>query len=271
MNRLISLGTAAAAALFSSGLLAMTPAEQRIITATEVLQDFTNIPEDAIPDSIMNNAYGIAVIPSVIKVGFGFGGSYGKGVLTIRQEDGSWGNPSFVKMGGGSFGWQIGAQSTDLVMVFKDRRSIDNIVNGKLTIGGQASAAAGPVGRAGSASTDGQMAAEIYSYSRNRGLFAGVSLDGNWIGMDEKANAEFYGNGMTPQQIMTSGNMPTPLYAQEFMEVLVVTAPSSRRNRSASLSAPAQIQTEPSGATSFPIEPVAGGGPETVFGDETTF
>jgi lipid-binding SYLF domain-containing protein len=273
MNKLISLGTVALAAFAITNVQAASLAEQRMLSATEVIQEFTNIPEQAIPHKIMNNAYGIAVLPSVIKIGFGIAGSFGKGVLTVRQEDGTWSNPTYIKMGGGSIGWQIGAQSTDLVMVFKDRRSIDNIVNGKLTLGGNASAAAGPVGRQTSASTDERLTAEIYSYSRNRGLFAGISLDGSWLGMDHRANSEFYGNGMTPRQILDGGSMPTPLAAQTFMEILAATAPGSnafQRSRTAQASIEDMPALEPVGATAFPIEPVTDND-ETFYGDETTF
>lgn len=279
MNRLLSLqvaviiGALALATFAITNVQAATPVEQRMLSATEVIQEFTNIPEQAIPHKIMNNAYGIAVIPSVVKVGFIFGGSFGRGVLTVRQDDGSWSNPTYIKMGGGSIGWQIGAQSTDLVMVFKDRRSIDNIVNGKLTLGGNASAAAGPVGRQTSASTDERLTAEIYSYSRNRGLFVGISLDGNWLGMDHHANSEFYGDGMTAQQILDGGSMPTPLAAQTFMEILAATAPGNsafQRSRTAQASINDMPELEPVGATTFPIEPVTGSD-ETFFGDETTF
>jgi len=276
MKSFIPLSTVAVVALFSGTIQAATSAEQRMYAATEVIQEFTNIPEQAIPQNIMKNAYGVAVIPSVIKIGLGFGGSFGKGVLTVRQEDGSWSNPTYIKLGGGSIGWQIGAQSTDMVLVFKDRRSVDNIVNGKLTLGGNASAAAGPVGRHSSASTDERLTAEIYSYSRNRGLFAGISLDGSWLSMDLQSNNEFYGNGMTPTQILDSGNMPTPLAAQNFMEILAASSPGASdfpRNRTAQASIddlPA-LEAKPAGATAFPIEPVTSGGDETSFGDETTF
>ena len=277
MKRIIQTATAVAA-LICGAALAASPAEQRMLSATEVIHEFSNIPEQAIPHNIMRNAYGVAVIPSVIKVGLGFGGTYGKGVMVVRQPNGSWSNPTYIKMGGGSFGWQIGAQSTDLVLVFKDRRSIDNIVNGKLTLGGQASAAAGPMGRSGLAATDERLTAEIYSYSRNRGLFAGVSLDGNWISMDRQANSEFYANGMTPQQILETGNMPTPLAAQSFMEILASASPDTSgmpRSRTARASVESiddmpALEPEADGATAFPIEPVVGGD-ETSFGDETTF
>ncbi len=283
MKRLISVSTTALAVLVCSNVLAASPSEERIFAATEIIQEFSAIPEQAIPPKILRNAYGLAVIPSVIKVGLGVGGTYGKGVLVVRQDDGSWSNPTYIKMGGGSFGWQIGAQSTDMVLVFKDRRSIDNIVNGKLTLGGNASAAAGPVGRHSSASTDERLTAEIYSYSRNRGLFAGISLDGNWLGMDLKANNEFYGNGMTPQQILDSGSMPTPLAAQSFMETLAATTPGGSaipRSRSARAAIDTSIDDMPAlepestgdtGAQTFPIEPITEGGDETSFGDETTF
>jgi lipid-binding SYLF domain-containing protein len=165
------------------------------------------------------------VLPGVIKVGLGLGGRYGKGLLVIRQDDGSWSSPAFVSLGGGSFGWQIGAQSTDIILVFKDRRSIDNIINGKVTLGGEASAAAGPVGRQTSASTDGQLRAEIYTYARSRGLFAGISLEGSWMRMDNRSNIAFYGTGTTPERILQSGNLAAPLGATRFVQIMTAASP----------------------------------------------
>jgi len=152
----------------------------------------SQMPEKGIPPSLLSNAYAVAVIPSVIKAGFILGGSYGKGVLVVRQSDGRWSNPAFISLGAGSFGWQVGAQSSDIVLVFKNRKGVDNIANGKLTLGGDANVAAGPVGRHTSAATDGRLNAEIYSYARNRGLFAGISLEGAWLRMDNKSNFAFY-------------------------------------------------------------------------------
>ena len=145
--------------------------------------------------------------------------------MIIRKEDNSWSNPAFVALTGGSLGLQIGAQSTDIVLVFRDRRSIDNIYNGKLTLGGDASAAAGPVGRQAMAATDERLNAEIFSYSRNRGLFAGVALDGAWIGMDTNANDDFYGNGMSPAEILAADNMPVPLSATQLVGLIAAAAP----------------------------------------------
>lgn len=247
-----SIVVAAVAALLCLPAMASPKQSEKLADAIDVIRDFTSIPETAIPDSMLRNAYGIAIIPSTIKVGLMFGGNFGKGVLVTRLDDGSWSNPAFVRLGGGSFGWQIGAQSTDIIMVFKDRRSINNIYNDKLTLGAQASAAAGPVGRQTSASTDGKLTAEIYTYARNRGLFAGVSLGGAWFAMDRKANRQFYGSDIDPEQILSSGNLMAPQIAGEFVSVLTAAAPRiqmDQRIRSATSVQPA------AGGTSEPLTP----------------
>jgi lipid-binding SYLF domain-containing protein len=280
-TKLIPIGAALLLVLVATSALASTKTERRMENALEVMQEFTGIPEQGIPSRILKNAYGVAVIPGVIKVGLTIGGRYGKGILVVRQDDGQWSNPSFISLGGASIGFQIGAQSTDLVLVFKDRRSIDKIVNGKLTLGADASAAAGPVGRQTSAATDQRLAAEIYSYSRNRGLFAGVSLEGAWLGMDRGSNQEFYGNGMSPKQIMDANNMPAPIAATQFLEVLTAATPKQNRsgsNRVAQASrtapassrqpvnsAPANQNSAPTEVRTYAIDPVTGGGDETSF------
>ena len=192
--------------------------------------------------------------------------------MVVRQDDGSWGSPGFVGIGGGSFGFQIGAQSTDLVLVFKDERSIYDIYTGKVTLSGDASAAAGPVGRQTSAGTDGRLGATIYSYARNRGLFAGVSLDGSWLGMNRKANEAYYGNGMSPEQILTAQNMAMPPAASQFVEFMAAMAPEPDRPaayRTASAPAPAQqLRREDEEVRVYPLEPIQpleGGGDETTF------
>jgi lipid-binding SYLF domain-containing protein len=148
--------------------------EETIRAAGDVLQQFLDLQIREIPESLLAEAHGVAIIPNVIKLGFVLGGQRGKGVVIIRERDGSWRAPLFVTITGGSIGWQIGAQSTDFVLVFKSQKSVDGLLKGKFTLGADASVAAGPVGRRAGASTDLELKAEIFSYSRSRGLFAGV-------------------------------------------------------------------------------------------------
>ncbi|MBU0501120.1 MAG: lipid-binding SYLF domain-containing protein [Gammaproteobacteria bacterium] len=158
----------------------------------DVFREIQRLPEKSVPPLLMTNAYGVAIIPSVVKVGFVLGGSYGEGVLSVRHADGTWSDPVFVSITGGSVGWQIGAQSSDVVLVFKTRRSVDGVMNGKFTLGADASVAAGPMGRKASAATDEKLKAEIYSYSRSRGLFAGIALDGAAIQIRHRDNERYY-------------------------------------------------------------------------------
>lgn len=167
---------------------------RKIEDCVEVVKAIKAIPEEGIPPMLLKNAQGIMVIPEVIKVGFVVGGRYGTGILTVRDEKGNWSDPVFVKIAGGSLGWQIGAESTDLVLVFKTRKSVDGIFRGKFTLGADASVAAGPVGRSAEGATDLTLKSEILSYSRSRGLFAGVALNGAALMIDDDANGAFYGN-----------------------------------------------------------------------------
>lgn len=176
--------------------------DDRANDASRVLSEILRIPEDAVPSKLLNEAQAIAVIPNVVKAGFVVGGRRGKGLIAVRGADGSWSNPSFIVMTGGSIGFQAGVQSADIILVFRSSRGVDSIVNGKFTLGGDASVAAGPVGRSAQASTDEQLKAEIYSYSRARGLFAGISLDGAAIQIDKKANAAVYGNQATSRMVL---------------------------------------------------------------------
>jgi lipid-binding SYLF domain-containing protein len=252
MHRLISISAAMALVLAFSGAQAASKTETRVENAVEVFSEFTEIPEQGIPTKILNDAYGIAIIPGLIKVGFTFGGRYGRGVLMVRHDDGTWSNPAFVSMGGGSFGFQIGAQSTDIVLVFRDKRSVDNISKGKMTLGGDASVAAGPVGRQTSAATDGTMAAEIYSYSRNRGLFAGISVEGAWIGMDKKSNQAYYDNGMSPEQILAARDMAAPAEANKLVALVATTVPALEQSNTPTLAAVSSTEV-----TTYALEPVA--------------
>lgn len=174
----------------------------KVEQATGVLGEIMAIPEEGIPPSLLQSARGIVIIPGLVKIGYLVGGRYGTGVLMVRDLKGHWSNPSFVYLGGGSFGLQIGVQSTDVILVFRTRRSIDNIKRGKFTLGADAGVAAGPVGRRAEASTDIQLKAEILSYSRSRGLFAGLSLEGAVLGIDDDSNRDFYGRSITAGEIL---------------------------------------------------------------------
>lgn len=174
----------------------------KVKEATEVMEEIMAIPEQSIPPSLLADAQAIAIIPNVIKVGFVIGGRFGKGVVAVREKAGGWSDPVFLTIAGGSVGWQIGAQATDVILVFKNRRGLDSLVNGKVTLGADAAVAAGPVGRNAAAATDVQLKSEIYSYSRSRGLFAGVALDGSVLEIDAAANGAYYGgSGVTATDI----------------------------------------------------------------------
>jgi lipid-binding SYLF domain-containing protein len=203
----LALMTFALAGLASAGA---AREEGRLLTATEVLEDVQGMPDQRIPDTLLSHAYGIAVIPDVTKVAFIFGGRHGNGVLTVRDTLNSpWSNPVFISLTGGSWGLQIGAQSSDIILVFTSKSGVEGVAGGKLTLGADASVAAGPVGRQGSAATDVSLA-EIYSYARTRGLFGGIAIDGSVIAIDKSANASLYGKkGVTATEIL-SGQAPTP-------------------------------------------------------------
>ena len=164
-----------------------------IDSSSAVLREFLGLSVKQIPAGMLADAHGVAIVPNVIKLGFVVGGQRGHGVVIVREKDGSWRAPTFMTLTGGSIGWQIGAQATDFVLVFKTQKSVDGLLGGKFTIGADAAAAAGPVGRRAGAATDSDLKAEIYTYSRTRGLFAGVSLDGSVIDIDDEANAAYYG------------------------------------------------------------------------------
>lgn len=182
----------------------------KINAATEVLQEITGIPEGVSP-TLLSNSYGIVIIPGTIKLGFFFGGQYGSGIAMVRNEDGSWSNPSFIYLAGGSFGLQFGAVSSDIILVFKTKKSVVGMAKGNFTLGADAAVAAGPVGRRAVASTDWQLKAEIYSYARSRGLFAGISLDGSVLAIDTGANAAFYGTpDVSANEVFASAPSASP-------------------------------------------------------------
>jgi len=176
---------------------------ERVHSASNVLLDFGKLHE-TIPHNLISECEGVVIIPKLINAGLIVGGKRGRGVAMVKMDDGKWSDPVFVTMTGGSVGAQIGVQSVDLVLVFRHKGVLAKVKNGDFTVGGDASAAAGPVGRSTSANTDYKLDAEIYSYSRSRGLFAGVSINGSNLAIDKTANANFYGDDLTSKEIFNS-------------------------------------------------------------------
>lgn len=181
---------------------------ERIHNATNVLKDFKKMKE-SIPHDLIAQYEGIVIIPKLINAGLGIGGKRGRGVAIVKLGDGRWSDPVFVTLTGGSIGFQIGVQSVDLVLVFRHKGALTKVKNGDFTIGGDVSAAAGPVGRSSSANTDYKLEAEVYSYSRSRGLFAGISVNGSNLGIDKSANKTYYGSEISSQDIFESGKSTT--------------------------------------------------------------
>jgi lipid-binding SYLF domain-containing protein len=213
--------------LLSSTAEAASREEKRVGDAADVLEQLLRIPEKTVPPALLSRAYAVAIIPNVYKAAFGLGARRGKGIIVVRQDDNSWSNPAFITLTGGSVGWQAGLQSSDIVLVFKTRKGVEGIENGRLTLGADASVAAGPLGRQTGIATDLEFKAEVYSYSRSRGLFAGVALEGTGVTMDRKANAAFYSSSsMTPERIFVSSPNIAPDIANTFVQIL--TAQTSR-------------------------------------------
>lgn len=227
---LLSLGLVFAAADASAG-----PTEDaRARNAIRVLTDIQAIPESAIPDKLLDEARAVVVVPDTIKAGLIIGGRRGHGLLSVKTPDGTWSNPSFVSLTGGSIGFQAGVQSSDIVLVFRSERGLDSIVNGKLTLGADAAIAAGPLGRSASAATDGELKAEIWSWSRARGLFAGVALDGAVLAIDDRANEQVYGRDTTPRMIFEgrAGQRPSAAVVdfRDALEEATAAARAARRD-----------------------------------------
>jgi lipid-binding SYLF domain-containing protein len=202
---------ALAAMLTSAPAAAVTREESAIQSAMIVLREVQSMPDQQIPDQLLSRAEGIVVLPANVKAAFGLGGRGGSGVMLVRNADRSWSHPVFVSTGAISFGFQAGAQVADIVLVLTTRRSIEGITDGKLTLGADASAAAGPVGRTAMASTSLTFDSEVYAYSRTQGLFAGVSLEGTGIFINRKANRRFYDGESSATQILSAtGTPPSP-------------------------------------------------------------
>ena len=200
---------------------AATKQENRVNDAMDVIVDLIKIPETSIPPILLSKAYAVAVIPNVTKIGLLIGGHSGKGVIVVRQQDNSWSNPAFISLYGISLGIQLGAQSIDTILVFKSPKGVTELANGKLTLGADASITIGPIGRRTAASTDINFLSEVYSYSKTRGLFAGLSFEGSNITMDRKSNSVYYGSSsMTPELIFSSSGNIAPPSANNFVQIL---------------------------------------------------
>jgi lipid-binding SYLF domain-containing protein len=193
-------------------------AVQRIHDAETVLRTSATAPDKGIPRNLLERAECIGVFPGLTKGAFVVGGEFGHGVFTCRQKDGTMGAPAFFTMGGGSFGWQFGGEQADLVLLIMNPDGVKHLLQDRFSLGGEASAVAGPVGRTAQAGTDAQMHAQILSWSRSRGIFLGVSLKGAVIKPDPSAIDEFYGKPVTASDILVAQNVPTPQAAQSFVK-----------------------------------------------------
>ena len=196
--------------------------EDRLKDCGGVLKEILDIP-DTIPQDLLDKADCVVVYPSVLKAAFVVGGSYGRGAMTCRKGEnfkGSWGAPTMMALEGGSFGFQIGGQATDFVLLVMNEGGARGILSGKVKLGGDASVAAGPVGRDASAETDVTLRSEILSYSRSRGLFAGISLEGSTIRPDNKANDQIYGKKLEAKQIVLSDQVSVPAAAEQLVSTL---------------------------------------------------
>src|SRR5271165_2944010 len=224
------LGVITLLAIIALPVFGQEKEQSRVANAGQVMKEVLNIPDD-IPQSVIDKADCVVVLPSVLKFAFRFGGSYGRGVMTCRGgEDfkGPWGAPTMMALEGGSFGLQIGGQATDFVLLLMTPRSAHAILDSKVKLGGDISAAAGPVGRNLSAETDVTLRAEILSYSRSRGLFAGISLSGSTLRADNGANNKLYGKEVSAKAIVFNHAVPAPACAEGLLATLEKASPGER-------------------------------------------
>jgi lipid-binding SYLF domain-containing protein len=231
--------------------------EAKLIQATTVLTELRSVPDQGVPTWLLDRAYGVAVIPDVIKGAFIFGGRHGWGVISARDANGRFSNPAFISLTGGSWGFQIGAQSTDVVLIFATKRSLDNFGRGQVTLGATASVAAGPVGRQGEALAG--IDAEIYSYSRSRGLFAGLALDGSVITFNRDANLDYYGRSVSAAEIFSGAVTTNAESARRFIAAIAAGLSQPAPDQLAPTPTPAPVPAvappaTSSGAQTFPLD-----------------
>jgi lipid-binding SYLF domain-containing protein len=216
-------------------LYAANKEQKRLENSGVVMQEIINTPEN-IPREILEKADCVIVFPSVLKAAFVVGGSYGRGAMVCRTGEefkGPWGAPAMYALEGGSIGFQIGGQATDLILLIMNERGASSILNSKVKLGADASVAAGPLGRDASADTDAYMRSEVLSYSRSRGLFAGVSLEGSTLRPDDDATADVYGRKLTAREIVLGGKVRTPASGRHLVAVLQKNAPRNESKESA--------------------------------------
>ena len=221
--------------LATTTLFAKNKEQERLENSGVVMQEIMNLP-DNIPQDVMERAECVIVFPSVLKAAFVVGASYGRGAMVCRtgkEFHGPWGSPAMFALEGGSIGFQIGGQATDLVLLIMNDRGAQSILSSKVKLGGDASIAAGPVGRDASADTDAFMRAEILSYSRTRGLFAGVSLEGSTLRPDDDATADVYGRKLTAREIVIDGRVGVPPSGRHLVDVLQKNSPHNESKESA--------------------------------------
>lgn len=227
----LCLGLVATASVYAAN-----KEQNRLENSGVVMQEIMNTPEN-IPQEVMENADCVIVFPSVLKAAFVVGASYGRGAMVCRTGKdfrGPWGAPAMYALEGGSVGFQIGGQATDLVLLIMNERGASSILDSKVKLGADASVAAGPVGRDASADTDAYLRSEVLSYSRSRGLFAGISLEGSTLRPDDDATAEVYGRKLTAREIVLGGKIQIPASGRHLVAVLQKNAPRNESKVSAS-------------------------------------
>lgn len=254
MHRIHSARSALLVLLVAAASLGAAHAQrndnERFVDAAKVLELFTTDEEHGIPADILQRARGIAVIPNLIRGGFVFGGRRGRGVIAIRSPNGEWSNPAFVTLTGGSFGAQFGAESADVVLVFANDRAVRNMASGKFTLGGDATAIAGPLGRRSQTAMTGR--AEVYVYMHSRGLFAGAAFEGTRLDVDQDASNAFYRN--TRGVPLGAQTVETPAAALPFLDALRTAAvlPGTPSTVAPDSSSPRSPDSE--AAVTFPLE-----------------
>ncbi|MGH8249341.1 MAG: lipid-binding SYLF domain-containing protein [Steroidobacteraceae bacterium] len=253
--RTLISAAALGATLTATPAAAVTREEATVDNAMLVLRELQAIPDQQIPDLLLSRAEGLVILPANVKVGLIFGARFGNGVMLVRRPDRSWSNPVFVSTGGGSWGFQAGGQVSDIVLVLTTRQSVEGITDGKLTLGADASVAAGPVGRTAMASTSVTFDSEVYAYSRSQGLFAGVSLEGNGIFIGKKANRRFYDGEASAAAIIAQTD-PAPAPAAELVaQVTRLTSSANDSVASEDLKKKEEVAKErPTEAKTYPME-----------------
>ncbi len=222
MKRIIALVLVVFAGILSWAGEQKKDVTERLQMASDVLSQMSAAPDKGIPEEVLASAKCIAVVPHLIKGGFVFGGKHGRGVATCRTEDG-WSAPAFISVGGGSAGLQIGVEGVDLIMLIMNNKGMEQLLSSKFQISGEGSAAAGPVGRHASAGTDWKMDTQMLTYSRSKGVFAGLTLEGAVVQQDSDSTVSVYGKDITFQSVL-KGKVPTPEIAREFMKAVAVAA-----------------------------------------------